>query len=201
MQIVLATHNKDKFKELYSCLKSLDVELLSLYQFPEINEIVEDGNTLKENALIKARTVHRLTSFPAIADDTGLEVDALNGEPGIFTARYAGKNCSYSDNINKMLTEMEGIPTKKRTATFRTVMAYVDKNMELTSEGFVKGMIFDKIKGLGGFGYDPIFYVLEKNKTFAEMNLEEKNLVSHRSRAIKALRAELVSNLKLKENA
>ena len=125
----------------------------------------------------------------------------LNGAPGIYTARYAGENCSYNNNVNKMLTEMKGIPIKNRTATFRTVMAYVDKNMELTNEGFVKGMIFDKIKGLGGFGYDPIFYVLEKNKTFAEMNIEEKNLVSHRSRAIIALKTDLVSNLKLKENA
>tara|TARA_Y100000590_G_scaffold409132_1_gene500960 strand:- start:92 stop:697 length:606 start_codon:yes stop_codon:yes gene_type:complete len=201
MQIVLATHNKDKFKELYSCLKSLNVELLSLDQFPEIKEIIEDGKTLKENALIKARTVNQLTLLPAIADDTGLEVDALQGKPGIYTARYAGENCSYSDNVNKMLLEMKNIPMENRTATFRTVMAYVDKNMELTNEGFVKGIIFDKIKGLGGFGYDPIFYVLEKNKTFAEMNIEEKNLVSHRSRAIMALKADLVSNLKLKENA
>ena len=201
MQIVLATHNKDKFKELYSCLKSLNVELLSLDQFPEIKEIIEDGKTLKENALIKARTVNQLTLLPAIADDTGLEVDALKGKPGIYTARYAGENCSYSDNVNKMLLEMKNIPMENRTATFRTVMAYVDKNMELTNEGFVKGIIFDKIKGLGGFGYDPIFYVLEKNKTFAEMNIEEKNLVSHRSRAIMALKADLVSNLKLKENA
>jgi len=201
MQIVLATHNKDKFKELYSCLKSLNIELLSLEKFPKIKEIIEDGKTLKANALIKARTVYELTSLPAIADDTGLEVDALNGRPGIYTARYAGENCSYSDNVNKMLTEMKNVPMKNRTAIFRTVMAYVDKNMELTSEGFVKGMIFDKIKGLGGFGYDPIFYVLEKNKTFAEMNIEEKNLVSHRSRAIIALKTDLISNLKLKENA
>ena len=201
MKIIIATHNKDKFKELYTCLSALNLKLISLNQFPEIKEIVEDGKTLKENALIKARTVYELTSLPAIADDTGLEVDALNGRPGIYTARYAGENCSYSDNVNKMLTEMKNVPMKNRTAIFRTVMAYVDKNMELTSEGFVIGWIFDKIKGLGGFGYDPIFYVLEKNKTFAEMNIEEKNLVSHRSRAIEALKVDLVSNLKLKENA
>ena len=201
MQIVIATHNKDKFKELFSCLSSLNVELLSLDQFPEIKEIIEDGKTLEENALIKARTVFKLTSLPAIADDTGLEVGALQGKPGVYSARYAGENCSYSDNVNKMLYEMKEIAKEDRKALFRTVMVYVDKNVELTSEGVVKGMINDKIKGLGGFGYDPIFYVLEKNKTFAEMSIEEKNLVSHRSRAIKALKADLVSTLKLKENA
>ena len=201
MQIVIATHNKDKFKELFSCLSSLNVELLSLDQFPEIKEIIEDGKTLEENALIKARTIFKLTSLPAIADDTGLEVGALQGKPGIYSARYAGENCSYSDNVNKMLYEMKEIAKEDRTALFRTVMVYVDKNVELTSEGVVKGMINDRIKGLGGFGYDPIFYVLEKNKTFAEMSIEEKNLVSHRSRAIKALKADLVSTLKLKENA
>ena len=201
MQIVIATHNKDKFKELLSCLSSLDVELLSLDKFPEIKEIIEDGKTLEENALIKARTVFKLTSLPAIADDTGLEVDALQGKPGVYSARYAGENCSYGDNVNKMLCEMRKIAKEDRTALFRTVMAYVDEKVELTSEGVVKGMINDRIKGLGGFGYDPIFYVLEKNKTFAEMSIEEKNLVSHRSRAIKALKADLVSTLKLKENA
>ena len=105
MKIIIATHNKDKFKELYHGLSSLDVDLLSLYDFPKIKEIIEDGKTLKDNALIKARTVHKITSLPAIADDTGLEVDALNGAPGVFTARYAGENCSYLDNVNKMLKE------------------------------------------------------------------------------------------------
>ena len=198
MQIVIATHNRDKFKELFTCLSNLEVELLSLEQFPEIKEIVEDGITLKENALIKARTVYKLTKLPTIADDTGLEVDALNGDPGVYSARYAGENCSYNDNVNKILDKMHRISKENRNATFRTVMAYVDKNMELTSQGYVKGMICDKIKGLGGFGYDPIFYVLEKNKTFAEMSIEEKNLVSHRSKAIEALKANLVTNLKLR---
>ena len=100
MKIVLATHNKDKFKELHYGLKPLGVELKSLFDFPQIGEIIEDGNTLQENALIKARTVFKLTALPAISDDTGLEVDALNGEPGIYTARYAGENCSYLDNVN-----------------------------------------------------------------------------------------------------
>ena len=204
MKIVIATHNKNKFKELHLGLSSLNIELLSLDDFPEIGEIIEDGATLKDNALIKARTVHKITSFPTISDDTGLAVDALNGEPGVYSARYAGENCTYLDNVNKMLSEMKNIQQNKRTATFTTVMAYVDDKMELTAKGVVKGIITDKIKGIGGFGYDSIFYVHNKGKTFSEMNIEEKNLVSHRSKAIEALKVKLatyLTNLNIKENA
>jgi XTP/dITP diphosphohydrolase len=195
MKIVIATHNKNKFKELYLGLSSLNVDLLSLDDFPEIGEIVEDGETLEDNALIKARTVHKLSSLPAISDDTGLAVDALNGEPGVYSARYAGENCTYLENVNKMLSEMKNIPQNKRTATFSTVMAYVDDKRELTAEGIVKGVITDKIKGIGGFGYDSIFYVHNKGKTFSEMTIKEKNLVSHRSKAIEALKAKLATYL------
>ena len=204
MKIVVATHNKDKFKELYHGLKSLKIKLLSLDDFPEIGEIIEDGKTLEENALIKARTVNQLTSLPAISDDTGLFVDALNGDPGIYSARYAGENSTYLDNVNKMLHEMKNIPEGKRQAKFSTVMAYVDGKRELIAEGFVKGIISNKIKGIGGFGYDSIFYVCNKGKTFSEMSIEEKNLISHRSRAIDALKAKLasnLSNLNIEENA
>jgi len=204
MKIVIATHNKDKYKELHFGLKSLDINLKSLFDFPDIGEIIEDGDTLKENALIKARTVFKMTSLPSISDDTGLEVDALNGAPGIYTARYAGENCSYLDNVNKMLYEMKDISNENRSATFKTVMAYVDGNVELTCEGIVKGTITRTIKGVGGFGYDSIFYSNEKKKTFAEMTIEEKNLVSHRSKAISNLKAELVTYLNTpnkKENA
>ena len=204
MKIVIATHNKDKYKELYFGLKSLKVNLKSLFDFPDISEIVEDGDTLKENALIKARTVFKLTSLPSISDDTGLEVDVLNGAPGVYTARYAGENCSYLENVNKMLYTMKDISDDNRSATFKTVMAYVDGNVELTCEGIVKGTITRSIKGVGGFGYDSIFYSNEKNKTFAEMTIEEKNLVSHRSKAILALKAELVTHFNTpnkKENA
>ena len=204
MKIIIATHNKDKFKELYHGLSSLDVKLLNLYDFPEIKEIIEDGETLKDNALIKARTIYKITSLPTISDDTGLEVDALGGAPGVFTARYAGENCSYLDNVNKMLKEMKNVPENKRGATFKTVMAYVDDKVELTSEGIVQGTVTRTKKGVVGFGYDPIFYVPDIGKTFAEMKIEKKNLVSHRSRAIKALKADLVTYLNasnIKENA
>ncbi len=204
MKIVIATHNKDKFKELYLGLSTFNIELLSLYDFPEIGEIIEDGKTLKDNALIKARTVHKITSLPTISDDTGLAVDALNGEPGVYSARYAGENCTYLDNVNKMLLEMKDVPENKRSATFSTVMAYVDDKRELTVKGVVEGIITDKIKGIGGFGYDSIFYVCNKGKTFSEMSIEEKNLISHRSKAIEALKAQLapyLTNLNIEENA
>ena len=204
MKIVIATHNKDKFKELYFGLKSLNVELLSLDDFPRIGEIIEDGDTLEANALIKARTVYKLTSLPTISDDTGLSVDALNGAPGVYSARYAGENCSYLDNVNKMLSEMKNISENKRGANFTTVMAYVDGKGELLAEGVVKGVIANKIKGIGGFGYDSIFYVYNKGKTFSEMTIEEKNSVSHRSKAINDLKSKLatyLTNQNMKENA
>ena len=128
MKIVIATHNKDKFKELYHGLSSLDVQLLSLYDFPEIKEIIEDGETLKDNALIKARTVHKITSLPAISDDTGLEVDFLDGAPGVYSARFAGEECSYIDNVNKMLKMMKNVKNENRTAIFKTVIAFFDGN-------------------------------------------------------------------------
>ena len=196
MKVVIATHNKDKLKELKKGLSSLSIDLLDLSSFPEIGEIVEDGDTLKENALIKAKAVYDLTGIPAIADDTGLEVDALGGEPGVYTARFAGENCSYMDNVNKMLEVMKKIKKSERGAIFKTVMAFYDGKRELFSEGVVKGIIAEEKKGLGGFGYDPIFYVVEEGKTFAEMTIEKKNIISHRGRAIKNLMPILTSYIK-----
>ena len=184
MKIVIATHNKDKLKELKEGFSELNVELLDLSSFPEIGEIIEDGNSLQENALIKARAVFKQTHLPSWGDDTGLEVDALNGEPGIYSARYAGESCSYSDNVNKLIKNMQSIPEKQRTAQFKTAIAYVSENMELVSEGVVEGLIAITPKGVGGFGYDPVFYVPEKGKTYSEMNMKEKNQVSHRGKAI-----------------
>ena len=203
MKIIIGTQNQDKLKELQNGLEDLNLNLISLKEFPKIEEIIEDGETLKENALIKARYVFNYTGIPTISDDTGLEVDALNGAPGVFTARFAGENCSYDDNVNKMLKEMQSIPIKKRQAKFRTVMAFVSKNMELTTEGSVEGIIALDKKGLAGFGYDPIFYVQDKGKTFAEMSTEEKNIISHRGRAIMSLKAKLRLHLNniIQENA
>ena len=184
MKIVLATHNEDKRTEMTAILSELPLQLLSLEDFPEIGEIEENGSSLEENALIKARTVHSITRLLSWADDTGLEVDVLGGKPGVYSARYAGENCSYSDNVQKLLQKMENIPADKRIAHFKTAIALVGENMELVSEGVVEGMITTKPKGVGGFGYDPVFYVLEKNKTYSEMKMTEKNQISHRGKAI-----------------
>ena len=195
MKIVLATHNLDKCVEMEAIMKDMPIQLLTLNEFPEIEEIIEDGETLEENALIKAKTVHNITHLPAIADDTGLEVDALGGQPGIYSARYAGENCSYSDNINKLLKEMVNIPTKKRSAFFRTAIAYVDKNMEHATEGVVEGIIIDMMKGIDGFGYDPVFYIPSMKKTYAEMSMNEKNQISHRGKAVKNMQILLQARL------
>ena len=196
MKIVIATHNKDKLKELKSGFSDLDVKLLDLSSFPEIGEIIEDGDTLRKNAYIKAKTVLDITGLPAIADDTGLEVDFLNGKPGVYTARFAGENCTYQDNVNKILKVMKNVPKSERGAEFKTSMVFLDKKKELYSDGKVKGLISKKIKGLAGFGYDPLFYVLKEGKTFAEMSMERKNIISHRGLAIKALNSKLNSYLK-----
>ena len=183
-EIVLATHNNDKLLEMVEILNKFSITIYSLKTFPQVGEIIEDGLSLKENALIKARSVYQKTKLPSLGDDTGLEVDALNGEPGIFSARYAGEECSYSDNVNKLLKEMKKIPTSLRTARFTTAIAFVSENMELVSEGVVKGTITTSLKGVGGFGYDPVFYVPERKKTYSEMKMNEKNEISHRGKAI-----------------
>lgn len=185
MQIVLATHNRGKMEEMSAILGHLPVELLALDAFPEIGDIPETGNTLKENAFIKAETVHRLTGLPALADDTGLEVDALNGAPGIYSARYAGADATFDDNCQKMLKELHGIPIEKRTARFRTVIAFVNGGEKEWVEGVAEGRIIEDKRGICGFGYDPIFYYPPLRKTFAELDSVEKNSISHRGKALR----------------
>ena len=185
MQIVLATHNRGKMEEMAAILGHLPVELLTLDVFPEIGDIPETGDTLKENAFIKAETVHRLTGLPALADDTGLEVDALNGAPGIYSARYAGADATFDDNCQKMLKELHGIPVEKRTARFRTVIAFVNGGEKEWVEGVAEGRIIEEKRGIGGFGYDPIFYYPPLRKTFAELDSVEKNSISHRGKALR----------------
>ena len=189
MDIIISTHNKDKLRELLSAFKELsnDINFKSLDQFPEIGEIEETGTTLEQNALIKARTVQSITGLPAISDDTGLEVDALNGRPGVYTARYAGENCSYSDNVNKLLEDMLKIPAPNRMAKFKTVIAYVNDDIELIAQGCAEGIISRSVNGDNGFGYDPIFYIPEADKTFAQMKIEEKAIYSHRGKAIRKM--------------
>ena len=185
MQIVLATHNRGKMKEMSSILAHLPVNLLTLDDFPQIGEIPETGETLKENAFIKAETVHQKTGLPALADDTGLEVDALDGAPGVHSSRYDGETATFEDNCRKMLQEMDGIPSEERTARFHTVIAFVSDSGNEWTEGMVEGRILEIKRGDGGFGYDPLFYYPPLKKTFAELNSEQKNNISHRGKALR----------------
>ena len=195
MKIVLATHNHDKEIELRNSLRDLGIEICSLSDYPDIGEIEETGTTLLENSLLKARTVSAKTGHSAIADDTGLEVDALDGAPGIYSARFAGLNATYEDNLNKLLSSMEEVPEGKRSARFRTVISFIDGNQELWTEGHIDGKITDFPRGNAGFGYDPVFYIPQLEKTFAELSTEEKNKISHRGLALQKLRKILVNVL------
>ena len=195
MKIVLATHNHDKEIELQHSLRGLDVDICSLSEYPDIGEIEETGTTLLENSLLKARTVYDRTGLPAIADDTGLEIDALDGAPGVYSARFAGPDATYEDNINKLLSVMEDVSDDMRSARFRTVISFVDEVQELWTEGFIDGKITEAPRGNMGFGYDPVFYVPRLEKTFAELSTDEKNKISHRGIALQKLRKILVNVL------
>ena len=195
MKIVLATHNHDKEIELQHSLRGLGVEICSLSEYPDIGDIEETGTTLLENSLLKAHTVHDRTGLPAIADDTGLEVDALDGAPGVYSARFSGADATYEDNVNKLLSVMEEVSEERRSARFRTVISFVDGNQELWTEGHIDGKIIDFPRGNAGFGYDPVFYIPQLEKTFAELSTEEKNKISHRGLALQKLRKILVNVL------
>ena len=189
--IVLATQNADKIKELCAIFAEFSVQVLTMEDFSGFPNVEETGKTLAENALLKAQSIHKFTAMPAIADDTGLEVDALCGAPGIYSARYAGEDATYADNVNKLLREMKNI--KNRASRFATVTAFVDSKREIIARGEIQGTICEIPKGEAGFGYDPVFFVPAVNKTFAEMSAAEKNLISHRSLSLRALIEKLQS--------
>jgi len=195
-KLVLATHNKNKQKEMRFLLTNMGINVLGLEYFPEIGNIKEDGLTLLENSLIKGRTVYSFTGLPTLADDTGLEVDALNGAPGVHSARYSGEKASYEDNVNKLLHELRNIPLELRTARFRTVISFINNANELYEEGVVEGRIAFKKKGEKGFGYDPIFIPDNFETTFSEMSQKDKNLISHRSRALNKMKKTLIKYFK-----
>ncbi|TVR12435.1 MAG: RdgB/HAM1 family non-canonical purine NTP pyrophosphatase [Balneolaceae bacterium] len=183
-QILVASANPHKIEELRQMLRPLSVTLKSTLDYPGGEEVVEDLPTLEGNALKKARYWNQFSGLPALADDTGLEVDALDGAPGVYSARYAGEKASYSDNVMKLLRELEDKPD--RTARFRTVIAFVDGANEHLFEGVCSGEITESQKGEKGFGYDPVFRPAGYGKTFAELSPEEKNNISHRGLSIKA---------------
>lgn len=184
MELIVATRNKDKCKELQALLQDLGVRIRTIGDFPGAPDVVEDGSTCEANAIKKAQSAAQFTGRPAIADDTGLEVAALGGRPGVYAARYAGESATYEDNWRKLLHELNGVPLTRRQARFVTAaaIAYPDGRVQVAI-GTLDGVITERPQGVSGFGYDPIFLVPEKGKTLAEMTPEEKNQVSHRARA------------------
>ncbi|MHC1730766.1 MAG: non-canonical purine NTP diphosphatase [Bacteroidales bacterium] len=184
MELVFATNNKHKVREI-SDLLDTNFRITGLSDLNITEEIPEEAETLEENALFKARYVHEKTGMNVFADDTGLEVTALGGAPGVWSARYAGESKSFDDNIDKLLREMQGVTD--RSARFRTVIALILDKGEYLFEGIVEGEIITERKGNGGFGYDPVFRATGSEKTFAEIPLQEKNTISHRARAMRQL--------------
>lgn len=198
LKILIATGNPNKAKELLKILPAQtlggqQITYLTLADFPNIPEPVEDANTLRENAIIKAVAGLKATGLISVADDTGLMVDALNGEPGVHSARYAfADRADHPANNEKLLRELKNIPPSKRTASFTTVAALALPNGEIiTKEGRVQGAIAQDYSGVNGFGYDALFIVSECGKTMAEMSLEEKNSISHRARAFRQMAQEI----------
>lgn len=188
-ELVLATRNKDKGRELAALLGDLGIVIRTLAEFPDAPEVIEDGETCEANAVKKAVAIARYTGLPAVADDTGLEVEALGGRPGVYAARYAGEDATYEDNWRKLLRELEGVPREKRLARFVTVAALAEPNGPVrTATGSLEGFIAEKPAGTEGFGYDPVFCVPELGKTLAELSPEEKNRISHRGRAFAKVR-------------
>ena len=191
-KIIFATGNKDKLKEIKEILSDCDVDIRSMKEAGINVDIVEDGKTFEDNALIKARAIAAHTDAIVLADDSGLEIDYLNKEPGIYSARYLGEDTPYSVKNATLIQRLEGVPEEQRTARFVCAIAAVlPDGRELTTRAAIEGRIGYDEKGKNGFGYDPIFYVPEFGKTTAELTEEEKNQVSHRGKALELMKEEL----------
>ena len=194
--LLVATRNSDKLREIRAALASLQVDLISGSEIENLPEIVEDAGTLEGNAAKKAMTLFELTGIPTIADDTGLEVAALAGAPGVYSSRYSGADATYADNVRKLLHEMRDVPPGQRQARFRTVIAFASDAGLQTVEGICEGEITTEPRGDGKFGYDPVFFVPEAGKNMAEMSLDEKNRLSHRGLGLKKMAKILQDSLK-----
>jgi XTP/dITP diphosphohydrolase len=186
---VLATANPDKAREIVEVLSVVAPSVELVPRPPEVPDVDEVGDTLEDNARMKAVALSAATDLPAVADDTGLHVDALDGAPGVQTARYAGEDATYADNVAKLLAALDGLPLEQRGARFATVaVARWPDGLEVAALGEVEGVITTSARGEGGFGYDPVFVPLEGDgRTFAEMTGEEKHVLSHRARAFQTL--------------
>jgi XTP/dITP diphosphohydrolase len=188
-KLVVATRNCGKLIEIAELLHEHDIKLFSLLDFPKMPEIIEDGDTFEENAVKKARETFQYTGLPSLADDSGLEVDALNGAPGVQSSRYAGETATDEQNIDKLLAALIDLPLEERTARFRCVIAFADASGEVhVTEGTCEGVIGFESRGSDGFGYDPVFIVREYGKTFAELGSDIKNRISHRAVALEKMR-------------
>ena len=191
-EIVVATKNKGKIAEIVLALSQLPVKVLALSDFGSIPEAVENGASFMENALLKARHYARFTGKACLADDSGLEVDALQGAPGIYSARFAGETADDAANNQKLLAKLTNIRAEERTARFRCVLAFVDTDeFAVTADGVCDGYIIEEMRGEGGFGYDCLFYVPQLNKTMAELSENDKNAISHRGQALGSMAIKL----------
>jgi len=196
LQLVLATNNKGKVKEIKQLLTDLPITILTADDYLEFPDVEETGDTFVENALLKANGIAEFCDLPALADDSGLEVDALGGAPGVYSARYASKDGNAVKNNDKLIAELKDIPEEKRTARFKCVIAinWGDGTTD-TVEGTVEGVIAEDIAEGNGFGYDPVFYYPPAKKRFSEMTMEEKNAVSHRGKALQKAKELIVERL------
>lgn len=192
-RIILSTGNLHKVNEIKGILKGMPFDVVTKDDLGYQDfDVVEDGKTLEENALKKAQELHKLTKGIVIADDTGLYVDVLKGEPGVYSARYAGENATYAENNKLLLNKLKDVPVEKRTAYFKTVIAVIlEDGSRLMAEGICRGTIAFQERGKRGFGYDPLFVVEGLDKTFSEMTQGEKNKISHRANALNNLREKL----------
>jgi XTP/dITP diphosphohydrolase len=191
-RIVLATKNKGKIREFSRMFEKFDAEVLTIADIPDLPDVVEDGDTFEANARKKAETISRVTGLPALADDSGLEVDALGGKPGVYSARFAGADATDEENNAKLVSLLRDIPEKQRQARFVSVLALATPDDEtLLVRGTCEGQIVLEPKGENGFGYDPHFFLPDKQRTMAELAPEEKNRISHRGAAVRQLESVL----------
>jgi XTP/dITP diphosphohydrolase len=194
--IVIATGNENKHREIKELLNDPEVEFKSAAELNLLGHLKEDGNTFEENALQKARAIHNATGLPVIADDSGLEVFFLNHRPGVRSARYAGENATDEENNKKLLNELGALSQRRRTARFRSVIAFVADGIEEVAVGDCHGNVLEKPRGTGGFGYDPLFKPNGYDETFAEMTPEQKNIISHRAKSLQKIKPVILNWLK-----
>ncbi len=194
MQFILATHNLNKITEIKKAFDDAEIDILSLHDFPDLPDVIEDGATIEENSLKKAKEIFEHTGITAIADDTGLEVDYLDGAPGVYAARFAGENCTYEDNNLKMLKSLKGVAVDNRGAKFRCIVSIYGQGILEVTQGILEGEIIEELTGNNGFGYDPIFKPKGFEITLAELSLDDKNKISHRGQAVSKM-VEIIKSL------